>query len=81
MGIPKVTVGTPLCCPVSKLLGDLESLGVIPDRSRKVTKQVASVAEVTAGAPHRLPIAKASHQLEIFPENNILFFYHVSVLL
>ena len=50
VGVTEVTVGSSLSAPVSELLGNLQSLLVVVNRLRKVSKQIVNISEVSAGS-------------------------------
>lgn len=66
--VAKVAVRAPLGRLVTEFACYLQALGVEADGAGEVAQQVAGIAQVTARATHRLPVAEAAHQLEILSE-------------
>ena len=67
VGVTEVTVGSSLSAPVSELLGNLQSLLVVVNRLRKVSKQIVNISEVSAGSTLGSSILQSKIELVTVP--------------
>ena len=67
VGVTEVTVGSSLSAPVSELLGNLQSLLVVVNRLRKVSKQIVNISEVSAGSTLSGSILQSKIELVTVP--------------